>query len=61
QTASVALWRVGGERNCAAMGGAETIGREAVAQQGVPVFVYDDRVRIAVTCMLVTAPNLLRG
>lgn len=40
---------------------AESIWRETLAQQGVSVFVSDDRDRIAATCMLVTAPNLLRG
>jgi len=40
---------------------AESIWQETLAQQGVHVFVSDDRDRIAATCMLVTAPNLLRG
>jgi GNAT superfamily N-acetyltransferase len=40
---------------------AESIWRETLAQQGVRVFVSDDRDRIAATCMLVSAPNLLRG
>jgi len=39
----------------------ESIWREILAQQGVRVFVSADRDRIAATCMLVTAPNLLRG
>lgn len=30
-------------------------------QPGVSIFVSDERDRIAATCMLVTAPNLLRG
>ena len=40
---------------------AERIWRETVAQPGVSVFVSDERDRIAATCMLITAPNLLRG
>ena len=40
---------------------AESIWRETLAQPGVRVFVSDDRDRIAATCMLVTAPNPLRG
>jgi GNAT superfamily N-acetyltransferase len=40
---------------------AECIWAETLAQQGVVVFISDDRERIAATCMLVTAPNLLRG
>jgi GNAT superfamily N-acetyltransferase len=40
---------------------AESIWRETLAQPGIGVFVSDDRDRIAATCMLVTAPNLLRG
>ena len=40
---------------------AETIWREILEQRGVHVFVSDDHDRIAATCMLVTAPNLLRG
>jgi len=39
---------------------AESIWRETLAQQGVHVFVSDDAARIAATCMLITAPNLLR-
>lgn len=39
---------------------AESIWRETLAHQGVHVFVADDRERIAATCMLITAPNLLR-
>jgi GNAT superfamily N-acetyltransferase len=40
---------------------AESIWQEIVAHPGVSVFVSDDRDRIAATCMLITAPNLLRG
>ena len=40
---------------------AESIWRETLAHPSVHVFVSDDRDRIAATCMLVTAPNLLRG
>jgi len=40
---------------------AERIWRETLAQPGVHVFVSDDRDRIGATCMLVTAPNLLRA
>jgi len=40
---------------------AERIWRETLAQPGVDVFVANDRDRIAATCMLITAPNLLRG
>lgn len=41
--------------------GAERVWRETMAQPGLYVFVSDDRDRIAATCMLITAPNLLRG
>ena len=40
---------------------AELIWQETLARHSVYVFVADDRDRIAATCMLVTAPNLLRG
>ena len=40
---------------------AESIWQETLTQPGVSVFVSDDRDRIAATCMLVIAPNLLRG
>jgi GNAT superfamily N-acetyltransferase len=40
---------------------AESIWQETLAYPGVHVFVSDDRDRIAATCMLVIAPNLLRG
>jgi GNAT superfamily N-acetyltransferase len=40
---------------------AERLWQETLAQPGVHVFVADDGDRIAATCMLVTAPNLLRG
>jgi GNAT superfamily N-acetyltransferase len=39
----------------------ERIWRDTLAQQGVYVFLSDDGARIAATCMLITAPNLLRG
>jgi GNAT superfamily N-acetyltransferase len=39
---------------------AERIWQETFAQQGVHIFVADDGGRIAATCMLITAPNLLR-
>jgi len=39
----------------------ERVWQETLAQPGVHVFVSDDGDRIAATCMLVTAPNLLRG
>ncbi|MBM3562003.1 MAG: GNAT family N-acetyltransferase [Alphaproteobacteria bacterium] len=39
---------------------AERIWRETLAQPGAHVFVSDDSDRIAATCMLITAPNLLR-
>jgi GNAT superfamily N-acetyltransferase len=39
---------------------AESIWRDSLAQRGVYVFVSDDGDRIAATCMLITAPNLLR-
>ncbi len=39
---------------------AESIWRETLAHPGVFVFVADDGPRLAATCMLVTAPNLLR-
>lgn len=40
---------------------AESIWQKTLTQPGVHVFVSDDRDRIAATCMLVIAPNLLRG
>ena len=40
---------------------AERIWAELLGTPGVRVFVSDERDRIAATCMLVTAPNLLRG
>jgi ribosomal protein S18 acetylase RimI-like enzyme len=40
---------------------AESIWQETLAHPGVHVFVSDDRGRSAATCMLVIAPNLLRG
>jgi GNAT superfamily N-acetyltransferase len=40
---------------------AESIWQGTLTQPGVSVFVSDDRDRIAATCMLVIAPNLLRG
>ena len=39
---------------------AERIWRETLAQPGIFVFVSEDGPRLAATCMLVTAPNLLR-
>ena len=39
----------------------ERIWQETLAHPGVHVFVSDDRDRIAATCMLVIAPNLLRS
>jgi GNAT superfamily N-acetyltransferase len=40
---------------------AERIWRETLAQSGTYVFVSDENSRIVATCMLITAPNLLRG
>jgi GNAT superfamily N-acetyltransferase len=40
---------------------AECIWQETLGQPGVHVFVSDVRDRIAATCMLITAPNLLRS
>ena len=40
---------------------AEGIWQETLAHPGVHVFVSDDRDRIAATCTLVVAPNLLRS
>jgi GNAT superfamily N-acetyltransferase len=40
---------------------AECIWQETLARPGVYVFVSDVRDRIAATCMLITAPNLLRS
>ncbi|HZP98863.1 MAG TPA: GNAT family N-acetyltransferase [Reyranella sp.] len=42
-------------------GRAEAIWRETLAQAGTYVFVSDDGARIGATCMLITAPNLLRS
>jgi GNAT superfamily N-acetyltransferase len=39
---------------------AEAVWRETLERPGVYVFVSDEGLRIAATCMLVTAPNLLR-
>jgi GNAT superfamily N-acetyltransferase len=40
---------------------AERIWAETLAREGVDVFVSDASARIVATCMLITAPNLLRG
>src|SRR5580704_3735696 len=40
---------------------AESIWRESLRQPGVRILVSDERDRIAATCMLIIAPNLLRG
>ncbi|MBX9934846.1 MAG: GNAT family N-acetyltransferase [Methylobacterium sp.] len=40
---------------------AERIWKETLAQPGLFVFVSEERNSIAATCMLITAPNLLRG
>ena len=40
---------------------AERIWQATLAQQGVHVFVADHGSRIAASCVLITAPNLLRG
>lgn len=40
---------------------AERIWQETLAQSGIYVFVSDESDRIVATCMLITAPNLLRG
>jgi GNAT superfamily N-acetyltransferase len=40
---------------------AESIWQETLAHPGVHVFVSDDGDRVAATCMLVIAPNLLRS
>jgi GNAT superfamily N-acetyltransferase len=40
---------------------AESIWQETLAHPGVHVFVSEDRDRIAATCMLIIAPNLLRS
>jgi GNAT superfamily N-acetyltransferase len=40
---------------------AERIWSEILARDGVSVFVADAGERLAATCMLITAPNLLRG
>ena len=39
----------------------ERIWREILAQPGTHVFVSDERNRIAATCTLITAPNILRN
>jgi GNAT superfamily N-acetyltransferase len=39
----------------------ESIWHATLEQEGIAVFVSDDGDRIAATCMLITAPNLLRG
>lgn len=39
---------------------AERVWRETLERQGIYVFVFDEGGRITATCMLVTAPNLLR-
>ena len=40
---------------------AERIWEETLSQKAVRVFVSEDQGRLAATCMLITAPNLLRG
>jgi GNAT superfamily N-acetyltransferase len=42
-------------------GRVESIWSEMLARKGVAVFVSDMGAKIAATCMLITAPNLLRG
>jgi hypothetical protein len=42
-------------------GRAERIWAEILARDGVTVFVSDAGERLAATCMLITAPNLLRA
>jgi GNAT superfamily N-acetyltransferase len=39
---------------------AERVWRETLERPGVYIFVSDEGLRLAATCMLVTAPNLLR-
>jgi GNAT superfamily N-acetyltransferase len=39
---------------------AESVWRETLERQGLYVFVSDEGARVVATCMLVTAPNLLR-
>ncbi len=39
---------------------AEQVWRETLERQGVYVFVADEGARVTATCMLITAPNLLR-
>jgi GNAT superfamily N-acetyltransferase len=43
------------------IGCARGIWTETLTREGVAVFVSDIGTRIAATCMLITAPNLLRG
>jgi GNAT superfamily N-acetyltransferase len=57
----LALFAVSEVSAAAELRRAEIIWQETLAQPGVHVFVSDDRDRIAATCMLITAPNLLRG
>lgn len=40
---------------------AERVWQETLAQRGIHVFVSDEPGCVAATCMLITAPNLLRG
>ena len=40
---------------------AEAVWAETLAQAWIRIFVSDDHDRIAAICMLITAPNLLRG
>jgi len=40
---------------------AQQIWRQTIAHHGVTIFVSEAEAKIAATCMLVTAPNLLRG
>jgi GNAT superfamily N-acetyltransferase len=40
---------------------AESIWQETLSQPGLHIFVADHDARIAASCMLLTAPNLLRG
>lgn len=40
---------------------AERVSQETLAEPGVRVFVSDEGERIAATCMLITAPSLLRS
>jgi len=59
--ALLALFAASDVSRSAAPGLAERIWSEMLAREGLAVFVSEAETSIVATCMLITAPNLLRG